>query len=140
MNQSSTSVPLGAHRIDGGVRFAVYAPDAEAVELCLFSHTHRQTDRLELPDQTDGVWHGFVPGCEPGQRYGYRVRGPYAPEKGHRFDASKLLVDPYARQLDGAFRWRDELFSSAESAAAKANDARFDSAPYVPKSVVTPEI
>ena len=139
MNALSAKPPLGAHLVDGGVRFAVYAPDAEAVDLCLYNHQGQQTDRLTLPDQIDGVWHGFVAHCQPGQRYGYRVRGPYAPEEGHRFDPSKLLIDPYARELDGPFRWSDELFSSAESAAADDGNPQFDSAPFVPKGVVTPE-
>jgi glycogen operon protein len=138
VSKTASPPPLGAHCLNGGVRFAVLAEHAERLVLCLFDEQDRLTNQLDLPEQTDGVWHGFVPGCVAGQRYGYRAYGPYKPDKGHRFDATKLLIDPYARELRGRFRWSDELISCPASAAARADDVRYDSARYVPKGVVTP--
>ncbi|MBP2338686.1 glycogen debranching protein GlgX [Saccharothrix coeruleofusca] len=92
--------PLGAHPEAGGVRFAVSAPPAEAVEVCLIGEDGSE-ERVELPERTFGVWHGLVPGVTPGQRYGYRVHGPYDPSRGLRCNPAKLLVDPYARRVEG---------------------------------------
>ncbi|GAA0263153.1 glycogen debranching protein GlgX [Saccharothrix mutabilis subsp. mutabilis] len=94
--------PLGAHPEAGGVRFAVSAPPADAVEVCLISEDGAER-RVQLTERTFGVWHGLVAGVTPGQRYGYRVHGPYDPARGLRCNPAKLLVDPYARRITGAF-------------------------------------
>src|SRR5688572_6922665 len=101
----------GAHWDGRGTQFAVFAEDAERVELCLFDAGGRhETARLPLPECTDGLWHGYLPNARPGQLYGYRVHGPYDPKRGLRFNPHKLLLDPYARQLAGAFHWHDAQF------------------------------
>ena len=95
--------------------------------------------RIALPEFTDEVWHGYVHGLVPGQLYGYRVHGPYAPAEGHRFNAHKLLVDPYARLLRGDVQWNPAHYAYVangdEEADLSFNDA--DSAPFMPKCVVT---
>lgn len=107
--------PLGATHDGAGVNFALFSAHAERVELCLFDATgERETARLTLPDYTDEIWHGHVPGLRPGQLYGYRVHGPWAPERGHRFDPEILLLDPYAREIDRSLAWRRK-----DGAAAK---------------------
>ncbi|MEC9361714.1 MAG: glycogen debranching protein GlgX [Pseudomonadota bacterium] len=130
---------LGAHWDGRGCHFAVYSQHAEAVELCLFDAPHRhESARLRLPDCTDGVWHGYLPGVRPGQLYGYRVHGPYRPEDGHRFNANKLLLDPYARQIAGELRWHDALYGyRIGSRRADLSFDRRDSAVHVPKAVIT---
>jgi glycogen operon protein len=105
----------------------VYSSVAERVELCLFNPAVRQTAAHPLLQSSDSVWHGFLPGCPPGQAYGYRVHGRYAPDVGLRCNPSKLLLDPYARELRGEFSWNDEVF----------DDNPKDSAAFVPKSIVT---
>ncbi len=103
--------PLGATWDGEGVNFALYSEHAEKVELCLFDISgKREILRVPLPDQTDMVWHGYLPEVRPGQLYGYRVSGPYAPEKGHRFNPHKLLLDPYGKQIRGSLRWNDSHF------------------------------
>lgn len=99
--------PLGATWDGFGVNFALFSAHAEKVELCLFDSGGRETHRVELPEITDEVWHGYLPDLRPGQLYGYRVSGPYRPEAGHRFNNNKLLLDPYARALVGPLRWTD---------------------------------
>jgi glycogen operon protein len=100
--------PLGAASDEGGVNFALFSAHAEKVELCLFDeHGRREIDRLALPEHTDQVWHGYLPGARPGLLYGYRVHGPHDPPNGHRFNPNKLLIDPYARSLDRPFEWND---------------------------------
>ena len=100
--------PLGATHDGKGVNFALFSANAEKVELCLFDDTgNREVERIALPEYTDEVWHGYLPDARPGQLYGYRVHGPYDPLSGHRFNANKLLVDPYARELSGSFKWSD---------------------------------
>ena len=94
--------PLGATPEDGGTTFAVWST-GEAVDLCLYDDAGRES-RVRLTDCTHGVWHAHLPGVGPGQRYGYRVHGPWDPWHGHRFNPAKLLVDPYARAIDGALR------------------------------------
>ena len=104
-------VPLGATWDGKGVNFALFSAHATGVDLCLFDRTgKRQTDRIPLPRRTDQVWHVYVEGVHPGQLYGYRVHGPYEPQRGHRFNPHKLLIDPYARRLFGKLRWHDALF------------------------------
>ena len=99
--------PLGAHVIDGGVNFAVAAPHAERVELCLFEGERER--RLAMQSDA-GVWHCFVPDMEPGQVYGYRVHGPFAPDRGHRFNPELVLLDPYAREIVGDYHGQDGAF------------------------------
>src|SRR5579875_680997 len=84
-----------------GVNFALFSGYAERVEVCLFDANGNETERVTLPEYTDEIWHGYIPGLKPGQLYGYRVHGPFEPEKGHRFNPNKLLIDPYARHILG---------------------------------------
>ena len=131
---------LGSHWDGQGVNFALYSAAAEAVELCLFDSDNRQQQCYRLPDQRDGTWFGYLPGCEPGQRYGYRVHGPWAPSEGLRFNPSKLLIDPYARILDGSFAWSGSVFDfdlSTLNGAGPLQPNLTDSAGSVPKCVVS---
>jgi glycogen operon protein len=131
--------PLGATADGRGVNFALFSAHATRVELCLFDAPDgRETARITLPEYTNEVWHGYVPGLAPGQLYGYRVHGPYEPRAGHRFNPQKLLLDPYARRYAGRLIWNDALFGyqiGAKRAADLAIDER-DSAPFIPKCVV----
>ena len=129
--------PLGAHWDGRGVNFAVFSLHAERVEVCLFSEDGaRELARLPLPRKTNGVFHGYLPGALPGLCYGLRAYGPYRPEQGHRFNHHKLLIDPYARLLRGALVWDDALFGYTVGEGDLSFDTR-DSAPFVPKCVVT---
>ncbi|WP_349514123.1 glycogen debranching protein GlgX [Erythrobacter sp. NFXS35] len=133
--------PLGS-TFDGlGVNFAVFSAHAERIELCLFDATgKRQLATYDLPEWTDEIWHGYLPGARPGQLYGFRAHGPYAPHEGHRFNPSKLLIDPYARKLEGPLRWTDALHGyNIRSPRADLSQDRRDSARAIPKSVVTHE-
>ncbi len=103
--------PLGATWDGQGVNFALFSEHAEKVELCLFDpQGRRETERIPLREQTDRVWHCYLPDARPGLLYGYRVHGPYAPEKGQRFNPNKLVLDPYAKAIAGALRWSDAHF------------------------------
>ena len=132
---SGAPYPLGVTWDGRGANFALFSDNAERVELCLFDTAgERETARIELPEYTDEIWHGYVSGVVPGQLYGYRVYGPYAPERGHRFNHHKLLIDPYARMLVGQFRWNDAVFGHV--VGDPRGDLSFDerdSAPFVPK-------
>ena len=130
--------PLGAQWDGRGAHFAVFAEDAEAVDLCLFDAAGRQeVARLAMPECTDGVWQGYLPNARPGQLYGYRVAGPYEPKCGHRFNRHKLLLDPYARQLAGALRWHDSLYGyRVGSPRADLSFDRRDSAAHMPKAAI----
>jgi len=131
---------LGNYWDGEGVNFALYAPVATAVELCLFDANHQQQKRYRLPELHDGTWHGYLPGCEPGQRYSYRVHGPWMPSEGLRFNPSKLLIDPYARALDGVFKWSGAVFDydlSTLNGAGPLQPNLTDSAASVPKCLVT---
>ena len=134
--------PLGAHFDGRGVNFALFSEHATAVDLCLFEPGERhETHRIRLPARTDDVWHGYLRGVLPGQLYGYRVHGPWAPERGHRFNASKLVLDPYAREIAGRIRWHDALYGHRRGVAREDRIDRRDSAAYIPKAVVTaPEV
>ena len=100
--------PLGATWDGAGVNFALFSEHAERVELCLFDELgRREVARVVLPEQTDQVWHGYLPEVRPGQLYGYRVHGPYEPQAGHRFNPHKLLLDPYAKSIVGQLKWSD---------------------------------
>jgi isoamylase len=124
--------PLGATYDGSGTNFALFAEHADKVELCLFDDAGAET-RVRLPERDAQVWHGYLPGISAGQRYGYRVYGPYDPKQGHRYNPSKLLLDPYAKAVDGEVDW-DEACFSYTFADQKFNDK--DSAPHMPKSVV----
>ena len=127
--------PLGATWDGSGVNFALFSENAQSVELCLFDDG-RET-RVPVTEQTEQVWHVYLPEARPGVRYGYRVQGPWEPSEGHRFNAAKLLLDPYARALDGTLKWSDAVFGYAvgHADADLTSDGR-DSAPEMPKSVV----
>ena len=148
MNQTGTIQPgnprfLGSQADDEGVNFALYSSAAKSVELCLFDESGNQAQCYHLPENDHGIWHGFLPGCKSGQRYGYRVHGTWAPEKGLRFNPSKLLIDPYARALEGEFRWSGAVFDfdlSTQHGKGPLQPNRTDSAPFVPKCVVTGEL
>ncbi|WP_299962482.1 glycogen debranching protein GlgX [uncultured Roseobacter sp.] len=136
---SGTPFRMGAHHDGEGVNFAVFSAHATRMDLCLFSPDGRtETARLRLPERTGDVWHGYVPGLATGTLYGYRAHGTYAPERGHRFNANKLLLDPYTRELRG--RWINDTATLGYDLTSSAQDLSFDSrdsAAYVPKSVVS---
>jgi isoamylase len=103
--------PLGATWDGEGVNFAIFSAHAEKIELCLFDRSGiREEERIVLPEYTDEVWHGYLPDARPNLLYGYRVYGPYEPSHGHRFNPNKLLIDPYAKALQGRLRWGEALF------------------------------
>ncbi|MGA2354126.1 MAG: glycogen debranching protein GlgX [Terriglobales bacterium] len=117
--------PLGSTWDGEGVNFALYSEHAEKVDLCLFDGPgKRELLRVPLPEQTDMVWHGYLPEARPGQVYGYRVYGPYAPEQGHRFNHHKLLLDPYGKQIQGSIQWSDSHFGYR--VGNKLEDLSFD--------------
>jgi glycogen operon protein len=128
--------PLGATWDGAGVNFALFSENATGVELCLFGEGDEET-RVPVTEHTDQVWHVYLPEARPGQRYGYRVHGPWEPAAGHRFNPAKLLLDPYARAVDSTVRWGDALFgyTIGHPDADLARDDR-DSASGMPKSVV----
>src|SRR6188472_1016819 len=101
--------PLGPSWDGNGANFSITSENADRVELCLFDNDGVET-RVDLPRHTAHVWHGYLPGIGPGQRYGYRVDGPWQPEGGHRFNRAKLLIDPYARALTGGVDWEAPVF------------------------------
>ena len=130
--------PLGATLDDEGVNFAIYSRHAEKVELCLFdAHGKHEVQRITLRERTDFVWHGYLPGLKAGALYGYRVHGPYEPDKGHRFNPQKLLVDPYAKAIVGDIKWSDAHFGY--TIGHRKEDLsldRRDSAPGMPRCKV----
>jgi glycogen operon protein len=129
--------PRGATWDGHGVNFALCSAHATKVELCLFDSDGRESARIVLPEYRDETWHGYVPEIGPGQVYGYRVHGPYAPEEGMRFNPNKLVMDPYARAHVGELKWDPAVFAYkiGDAAADLSFDER-DSAPFVPKCVV----
>ena len=134
--------PLGAHFDGRGVNFALFSEHATAVDLCLFEPGERHESRtVRLPCRSDDIWHGYLRGVLPGQLYGYRVHGPWDPAHGHRFNPSKLVLDPYAREIRGRIRWHDALYGHRRGLQREDQIDRRDSAVYMPKSVVTaPEV
>ncbi len=129
------SYPRGATWDGEGVNFAVFSEHAEKVELCIFDEKgRREVQRIPFPEKTDQVWHCYLPEARPGMLYGYRVYGPYEPEKGHRFNPSKLLLDPYAKALTGLISWSDANFGyRVGHERADLSFDRRDSAPGMPK-------
>ena len=129
---------LGPTVDETGANFAVFSEAAEAIELCLFSEDGlRETHRLALPERTGAVWHGHVAGLEPGQLYGLRAHGPWAPERGHRFNPAKLLLDPYARGYAGAFDPTSALLLGHDPTFGESQRSSGDSATAMPKCVLT---
>ncbi len=126
--------PLGATYDGAGTNFSLFSGIAEKVELCLFDSQGRET-RVELPEVTGHCWHGYFPGVEPCQHYGFRVHGPWQPEAGHRCNPAKLLMDPYAKAVDGQIQWDEALFPYNFSQGPDSRNDR-DSAPFMPRSVV----
>ena len=130
--------PLGANHDERGTNFAVFSANATKVEVCLFdSDGKRETDRFELPEYTNEVFHGHIADIGPGAFYGFRVHGPYDPKNGHRFNPNKLVLDPYAQAHAGALTWDHAVFGY--TIGAESDDLSFDerdSAPFMPKCVV----
>ena len=127
--------PLGATWDGRGTNFALFSAHAEKVQLCLFDETGRtEIARMQLPEYTHEIWHGYFPDIRPGQLYGYRVYGPYDPHEGHRFNHHKLLIDPYARGLVGGLKWSDAQYgyTIGHDETDLSFDTR-DSAPFMPK-------
>jgi isoamylase len=135
-----TPYPLGATWDGWGTNFTLFSEVAERVELCLFDNADNAGDgplietRVELTEVDGFVWHGYLPGIAPGQRYGYRVHGPHDPPRGLRCDGSKLLLDPYGKAVEGDVRWDESLFDYQFANPRKRNSE--DSAPHMPKNVV----
>src|SRR5882672_2520353 len=132
--------PLGATSDGRGVNFALFSEHATAVDLCLFDEAGRET-RVRVPWRSLYVWHVYMPGLGPGQRYGWRVHGPFSPEEGDRYNPNKLLVDPYARSLDGPVSFEGPIYGYPRDRALDdlAFDER-DDAPYKPKAVVVDDM
>jgi glycogen operon protein len=131
--------PLGATWTGIGVNFAIFSANATQVDLCLFdsASSTRESARIPLPEQTDQVWHGFLPDVRPDQLYGYRVHGPYEPSAGHRFNPNKIVMDPYSKSVARMIRWSDEMFGY--QVGHPDDDLSFDtrdSAPYAPLAAV----
>jgi glycogen operon protein len=133
--------PLGATWDGQGVNFAIVSEHATAVEVCLFARPDDpfEAERIAMPERSGHIWHGYIPGISPGQTYGYRVYGPYRPDYGLRFNPAKLLIDPYARALNGRLDYSGPIFGYHPRARAPGDDRRRsqrDDAPFVPRSVV----
>ena len=126
-----TAYPLGATWDGSGTNFALFSEAGERVELCLFDDEGAET-RVELAEVDGFVWHCYLPGTGPGQRYGYRVHGPYDPGQGHRCNPAKLLLDPYGKAVEGGLEWNRALFSDRPGRPSFSRD----SAPFMPRSVV----
>ncbi|TDE56895.1 glycogen debranching enzyme GlgX [Nonomuraea mesophila] len=125
--------PLGATYDGAGTNFSLYTEVADKVELCLFNEDNTES-RVPLTEVDGFIWHGYLPGIGPGQRYGYRVHGPYDPANGLRCNPAKLLLDPYAMAIEGGVRWHEAVYGYRFGQPDSRND--LDSAPYVPRSIV----
>ncbi|MBS3780121.1 MAG: glycogen debranching protein GlgX, partial [Desulfovermiculus sp.] len=126
--------PLGAVYDGSGTNFSLFSEIADQVELCLFDENDQET-RIEMPEVTGFCWHCYLPGIEPGQRYGFRVHGPWNPSEGHRCNPAKLLLDPYAKAIEGHVHWDAAAFPyDFEQGAEVINQT--DSSPYIPRCVV----
>ncbi len=130
---TGTAYPLGATFDGSGTNFTLFSSVADRVELCLFDSAGVET-RVDLTERDADIWHGYLPAVQPGQRYGYRVHGPDDPEAGQRCNPAKLLLDPYAKAVDGDVDWSQACFAYQWDDPSKSN--KDDSAPHVPKSVV----
>ncbi len=129
--------PRGARWDGKGTNFALFSANATKVEVCLFDSTGKKEEaRIELPEYTDQVFHGYLPDVHPGTFYGYRVHGPYEPEQGHRFNHNKLLLDPYARAHAGRLKWDPAVFGYVMESMDDLTFDERDSAPFVPKCVI----
>jgi len=125
--------PLGASFDGQGTSFSLFSEIAERVELCLFDENNRQTS-IDLPEVVAYCWHGYLPNVRPGQRYGFRVHGPWVPEQGLRCNPAKLLLDPYAKAIDGQVQWEEAVYPYRFDEPDVLDER--DSAPFVPRSVV----
>jgi isoamylase len=135
--------PLGATWDGKGVNFALYAENADGVDLCLFNSLEDDTEtiKIKIKERTHHVWHIYIPDIKPRQLYGYRVYGPYDPDNGHRFNPYKLLLDPYAKAIAGTLQWHDALFGyEIGHPDADYSFSKVDSAPYLPKCVVVDDV
>ena len=139
--QTGRPYPLGPQTDARGANFALFSAHAEKIELCLFDeHGRREVERIVLPENTENIWHGYLPGMCAGQLYGYRVHGPYAPQDGHRFNPNKLLLDPYAREIDGPFHISDLHFGyRVGSQRGDLSMDRRDNARVMPKARLVDE-
>ncbi|QBI18212.1 glycogen debranching enzyme GlgX [Egibacter rhizosphaerae] len=126
--------PLGATWDGTGTNFSLFSEHAEEVELCLFGARGKER-RITMADRTAYNFHCYLPGVGPGQRYGFRVHGPWEPEAGHRFNPDKLLIDPYAKAIDGGVDWDESVFGYRMGEDDRVRDDR-DSAPHVPRAIV----
>lgn len=136
--ESGRPFPLGSHYDGGGVNFAVFSANATAIDLCLYAPlTGHEYARVRLPECTDEVFHGYVPGLSPGTAYGFRAYGPYDPERGHRFNPNKLLIDPYAKVLTGRIRCAEVMSGYRPITRDDLSFDERDSASAVPKALVT---
>src|SRR5947209_7622328 len=131
--------PLGANFDGAGVNFALFSEHATGVELCLFEAVEddKPSHTIRITENTDHVWHAYMPDVQPGQLYGYRVYGPHEPDKGHRFNPNKVLLDPYSKAIGRDLKWDDSLFGYqlGDPAADLSLDER-DSAPFAPLGMV----
>ena len=129
--------PLGATWDGGGVNFALFSEHATSVELCLFDSADATVESVTIPltEQTDMVWHGYLPDIRPGQLYGYRVHGPHEPARGHRFNRAKVLLDPYAGVIGRQGTWHSSLFGYPDGGSTEDLNSE-DSAPYAPLGAV----
>jgi isoamylase len=133
-----TWYPLGATCDGAGCNFSVFSEVASRVELCLLDEDGTER-RIDLPETRTFCWHGYVPGVKPGQRYGFRVHGPWEPSRGHRCNPQKLLLDPYAKAVEGAVNWHPSVFPFQLDEGGQSHEDQpgtADSAPHVPRSVV----
>jgi glycogen debranching enzyme GlgX len=131
--------PLGVTLDAEGINIAIFSAHATAIELCLFDETgNAETDRILLPARTFDVFHGAIGGIAAGARYGLRAYGPWAPRDGHRFNPSKLLIDPYATALDRPFVLHPSMFDWPPGSAMFSAPSQTDSAPFMPKAIIEP--
>jgi isoamylase len=129
--------PLGTRWDGKGTNFAIFSANATKVEICLFdANREHEIDRIELPEYTDQIFHGYLPDVGPGTFYGYRVHGAYEPEAGHRFNPNKLLLDPYARAHAGSLKWDPAVFGYKMETGDDLTFDERDSAPFMPKCVI----
>ncbi len=137
--RTGSPYPLGASWDGKGVNFAIYSENAEGVDLCLFETIDNPEESIKIcmKEQTHKVWHVYLKGTGPGTLYGYRVLSPYDPEKGHRFNANKLLVDPYAKALLGDIVYDPAIYGYGKRCKkADPSFSKIDSAAFVPKGMV----